>query len=159
MDITAFCSRDLVAVPASASVREAAAAMRDRHVGALAVTDPYQPDRVIGLLTDRDLVVDLLASGRAPDGVPVGEVCRADLAGIAATASLQEAVLAMHRSGTRRLLVMRGDEVVGIVSYDDLLQAVARELDALSGTLRAGLRHEQARMSGDSDAPALFVRR
>ena len=147
MKISDLCERDIVTVSAAASVREAAAAMRDQHVGALAVTDPYRPDRVIGIVTDRDLVLELLATGRPAEGQAIGALCQTDLAGVPASASLEEAVRAMQRSGVRRLLVM-GDkeEIVGLVSIDDLVHAVAGELDALAGTLRTGVVREGSRL-------------
>ena len=82
MNVASLCEREIVTVPASASVRDAAATMRDQHVGALAVTDPYAPDRVIGIVTDRDLVLDLLATGHPTEGISIGAVCRTELAGV-----------------------------------------------------------------------------
>lgn len=165
MNVSSLCQRDIVSVPASASVRQAAAVMREQHVGALAVTDPYEPGRVIGIVTDRDLVLDLLAAGHPVDGQAIGTVCHADLAGVSADASVQEAVQAMQRSGVRRLLVMGEDDaVVGLVSADDLLEAVAGELDALAGTLRnsvlrEGSRERQRRRSESGPPPARYVAR
>lgn len=152
MKIGKLCHRDIVTVPASASVREAASLMRDEHVGALAVTDPYAPGRVVGIVTDRDLVVDLLAEGR--DGArPIGEFARTELAGVSDQADIHEAVQAMHRSGVRRLLLMGPDQAVtGLLSMDDLLGVVAGELAALAGTLRKGPERERARER--SAAPA-----
>jgi CBS domain-containing protein len=165
MNIASLCRRDVVTVPASASVREAAALMRDEHVGALAVTDPYAPARVIGIVTDRDLVVDLLAAGHPVDGQPIGAIAHADLAGVAAEASIHHAVEAMQRSGVRRLLVMGKDNaVVGLVSVDDLVDAVAGELDAVAATLRNGVLREgsrqrtRARAEGESP-PTLYISR
>lgn len=164
MNVSDLCERDVVTVPASASVRQAATAMRDQQVGALAVTDPYESGRVIGMVTDRDLVLDLLATGRPTEGQAIGALCRTDLAGIPAGASINDAVHAMQRSGVRRLLVMGdGDAVVGLVSMDDLLDAVAGELDALAGTLRTGLARERGRITrgaGAEPAPrSLYISR
>jgi CBS domain-containing protein len=164
MKIVDLCERDIVTVLASASVREAAAAMRDQHVGALAVTDPYEPGRVIGIVTDRDLVLELLATGRPVEGQAIGSLCRTDLAGVAANASLDEAIRAMQRSGVRRLLVMGdNDQVVGLVAMDDLVHAVAGELDALAGTLRTGVIREgsrlRARAAADEPPRPLYITR
>ena len=165
MNIADLCERDIVTVPASASIREAAGTMRDQHVGALAVTDPYAPDRVIGIVTDRDLVLDLLATGRPVEGLAVGTVCRSDLSGVPGTASVHDAVQAMQRSGVRRLLVMGDDDaVIGLVSVDDLLDTVAGELDALAGTLRTGIVREgsraRARVRAQSQPPrSLYITR
>ena len=146
MDVSELCAPEFVTVPASASVREAAVAMRDHQVGAVAVTDPQAAGRVIGMVTDRDLVLDLLASGRPAEGQVIGELCHTDLAAVPVGTPIGEAVRAMQRRGVRRLLVTGHDNaVVGLVSLDDLLEAVAGELDALAGTLRAGLARERRR--------------
>lgn len=163
MNISDLCQRDVVSAPANASVRSAAAMMRDEHVGAIAVTDPDSPGRVIGILTDRDLVIDVLAAGRAPDGQAIGALCRGELAGVAATASLDDAVQAMHRAGVRRLLVMdREDRLVGLVSIDDLIDAVAAQFDALAGTLRNGIARESHRLrvgpGADTPGPLYVLR-
>lgn len=153
MKIADLCERDIVTVSASASVREAAAAMRDQHVGALAITDPYRPDRVIGVVTDRDLVLDLLATGRPAEAQAIGALCHTDLAGVPASASLDEAVRAMQCAAVRRLLVMgEGEEIVGLVSIDDLVHAVAGELDSLAGTLRTGVVREGSRLRARASA-------
>lgn len=163
MNVSDLCDRDIVTVPASASVCEAAVAMREHHVGALAVTDPYEAGRVIGVVTDRDLVLDLLATGRPAEGQAIGGICRTELVGVPATASIDEAVQAMQRSGVRRLLVMGpGNEVTGLVSVDDLVHAVAGEIDALADTLRGGVARERARRTaaGIADAPrSLYITR
>jgi len=165
MNIASLCQREIVTVPALASVREAAALMRDAHVGALAVTDPHAPGRVIGIVTDRDLVVDLLADGGPVEGKPIGAIARTELAGVAAEDSIHHAVQAMKRSGVRRLLVMGKDNaVLGLVSMDDLVEVVAGELDALAATLRNGPAREvsreriRARAEGDSPQP-LYISR
>ena len=165
MKIANLCEREVVTVTASASVRQAAAVMRDQHVGALAVTDPYAPGRIVGIVTDRDLVIDLIAAGHPLEGSAIGAVCRTDLVGVAADASLHEAVQTMQRTGVRRLLVMGEEEaVVGLVSIDDLVEAVAGELDALAGTLRTGVlregSRERARSRAESEAPrSLYITR
>lgn len=153
MNIASLCERDIVTVPASASVRQAAMVMRDQHVGALAVTDPNQPDRVIGIVTDRDLVLDLVAAGHPIEGQAVGTVCKTELAGVPGSASIDEAVQCMQRAGVRRLLVRgEGDAVLGLVSIDDLVDAVAGQLDALAGTLRTGIVREGSRIRGRAQA-------
>src|SRR5450830_1395634 len=117
MDISSLCRREIVSVSANASIREAAEAMRHHHVGALVVTDPEEPGRAVGVVTDRTLVVDLLAPGLPVDGQTIGALCRTNLVGVPATASVQEAVQAMRRAGVRRLLVVQpGGSLVGLVS-------------------------------------------
>lgn len=157
MNVASLCRREVVSIPASATVRQAATLMRDEHVGALAVTDPYGPGRVIGIVTDRDLVIDLLAAGHPVDQA-IGSVCHTELAGVPGAASIGEAVQAMQRGGVRRLLVLGDDNaVVGLVSTDDLFEAIAGELDTLASTLRGGVvregTRERARARAQSEPP------
>jgi CBS domain-containing protein len=150
MDISSLCQREIVSVPANASIRQAAEAMRHHHVGALVVTDAEEPGRAIGLVTDRDLVVDVLAPGRPVDGQAIGTLCNTNLVGIPATATVQEAVQAMQRAGVRRLLVVQpGGTLMGLVSADDLFEAIAGELETLAGALRSGISRESLRTMPD----------
>lgn len=153
MDISSLCQREIVSVSGNASIREAAEAMRHHHVGALIVTDPEDPGRAVGVVTDRDLVIDLLASGRPVEQETIGTLCSPNLVGIPATATVQEAAQAMRRAGVRRLVVMRpGGSLVGLVSADDLFEAIGGELEALAGALRTGISLESSRTIPDVPA-------
>jgi CBS domain-containing protein len=153
MNISSLCRREVVSVNANASVREAAQAMRSEHVGALAVTDPEEPGRIVGILTDRDLVVDVLATGRPPAGLAVGNLCHGELVGVPAASSVDDAVNAMQRAGVRRLVVQQADgSVVGLVSADDLFEAIATELGGLAGALRGGIVREGMRVRSGAEA-------
>ncbi len=146
MDISSLCRREIIAVGANASVREAAMAMRTHHVGSLIVTDPEEGGRAIGVITDRDLVINLLAPGAPVDGQTIGSLCSTELIGIVATATVGDAVQAMRNAGVRRLLVVRPDGgLVGLVSSDDLFEAIANEFGALAGALRSGIARENVR--------------
>lgn len=139
MNISQLCRRELVSLPADATVCDAARIMRDEHVGAVAVTDPHAPGRVIGIITDRDLVVDLLAITCSVDSLSVGALCGAGLVTVPASASLDEAVRAMRSAAVRRLLVLGDDGLVcGLVSADDLFEALAGQLAGLVEALRGG---------------------
>ncbi len=72
MNLSNLCLRDILSVSVEASVQKAAELMRVNHVGALALTDSEDPARVVGVVTDRDLVVNLLAQGRLPGENPIG---------------------------------------------------------------------------------------
>lgn len=158
MDISSLCHRDIVSINARATVREAAERMRQHHVGALVVTDPDEPGRAIGVVTDRNLVVDLLAQGLPVEGLAIGTLCSTNLIGVPSTATLPDAVQAMRRAGVRRLLVVRpGGGLVGLVSADDLFEAIAAELESLAGALRSGIAQESLRTA--HDAPGFDIPR
>lgn len=145
MNMRDICQRELVSISAAASVQEAARAMRQNHVGALAVTDPYEPGRVVGMLTDRDIVVRMLAEGDSSGDRPVGALCGTELTSVRSTASVHEALKAMRSAGVRRLLVTDDDRsIVGLVSMDDLIDAIAMQFEDLAGALRSGIARESA---------------
>lgn len=145
MNIGSICQRDIVTIQADASLRDAAAAMRERHVGALVVTDAAAPSRVAGVVTDRDLAIEVLARDLDAGGIRVGQLVRRAPVSVPGDGSLREAVAAMEKAGVRRLLVTGGDgRVIGFLSADDLVEAMAAEVAGLARALRSGLARENS---------------
>ena len=108
---------------ARATVRDAAALMRESDIGDVVV---LENDRLCGILTDRDIVVRVLADGGDPELVTVGDVCSRDLTVLPATARVEEAVTLIREKAIRRLPVVDDEgEVLGIVSIGDL--AISRD--------------------------------
>ncbi len=148
MNLSDLCQRDILSVSAEASVQKAAGLMRTHHVGALALTDPEDPARVVGVVTDRDLVVNLLAQDRSTHEQNIAAFGSAHLIRVPGTASVHEAVQAMHQHGVRRLFVTEADgRLMGLLSIDDLLVTLSDELSGLSQALRIGIDMESARTS------------
>lgn len=107
---------DPVAVSARATMAEAARLMRDQHVGDLMITED---GKLRGVVTDRDLAVRGLAEER-PGSTPVGEVCSPDLVFCRPQDEIDRAVTLMREHAVRRLPVVDGDRLVGVVSLGDL---------------------------------------
>jgi len=154
MRVRDVCSRVVVSIDQGASPVQAARLMREHHVGALVVTDASGgAPVVVGLVTDRDLVVEVLARGAeaapriAPlvSGPPVAVPEEADLA---------EALARMRAHGVRRLLVTAADgHLAGLVSLDDLLPALAQPFGALAELVRAAQEREAAARGPVSPPP------
>lgn len=144
MNMARICSHDVVTIDATASLRDAARTMRDRHVGVLVVTALLgEQERVFGMLTDRDLTIEVLSRDVEPTQIKVGQIASRNLAAIPADAGIADAVEAMRQAGVRRLLVTgEHGEVAGLVSSDDLLDALAAELAGLAQALRNGIVRE-----------------
>ncbi|MER6301730.1 CBS domain-containing protein [Kitasatospora sp. NPDC001539] len=106
-----------VTVPRLCSVRDAARFMRDSAIGDVLVADG---DELYGLLTDRDLVVRVLADGKDPDSTNAGDVCSAELVTVAPGDDVRQAVDLMRQHGLRRLPVVEDGRAVGVVSLGDL---------------------------------------
>lgn len=143
MNIASLCSREVVGIAAEASVRDAATLMCEEHVGALVVMTGDEPPKVVGLLTDRDLALDVLGRD-AVRGLRCGDLAKSPPLAVPSKASLQEAVAAMEKAGVRRLLVVDDDGgVVGLVAAEDLMAAISAELAALVHALYGGIERER----------------
>ena len=158
MKVGSLCKRAIVAVDAGATLRQAAKVMLARHVGALLVTVEGDGRRdALGLVTDRDLVIACVARELAPSEVFVGAIATQPLVSIAATSSASEAAALMHSSGVRRLLVIDDHgEITGLLSSDDLLDALLEPLQMLASALRVNVAREETLRS---DAPPPSNRR
>jgi CBS domain-containing protein len=106
-----------VTIPSGASVREAAALMRDHNIGDLLVVDT---DILEGIVTDRDIVVRAVAIGRDPEQVTVGEVATRGPVALRADQHAYEAIDRMRKHAVHRLPVLDHGRPIGIVSIGDL---------------------------------------
>jgi signal-transduction protein with cAMP-binding, CBS, and nucleotidyltransferase domain len=121
-----------VSLPGTASVYEAARAMRDADIGDVIVIENNQ---VCGIVTDRDIVVRTVAEAQDPAATTLADICSHALLTVAPTDSVEQAVRLMRTHAVRRLPVVEGGQAVGIVSLGDL--AVAREPDSALGEMSA----------------------
>jgi CBS domain-containing protein len=112
---------EVIGVTVIATVTEAAEQMRDNHVGDVFVMDG---NRLIGIVTDRDLVVRVIAAGLDPVMTRVGQVCSEDLIAVTPQTPLEEVVRVMRERAVRRLPVVDDDgHPVGAISIGDLAAA------------------------------------
>jgi CBS domain-containing protein len=124
------------------SLRAAAQQMKKQGVGCLVVVDGKKP---IGVVTDRDLALYVLVGKRDAGLVRVGEVAARPVRTLPETASIADAARMMRSHGLRRLpIVDPNGELVGVISQDDLLRALATEAADLAEALRRQLSAEQA---------------
>ena len=146
MSIAASCQPEVIMIDAGASLRDAANLMRAHHVGALVVTvEAAGHEQAMGVITDRDLAIEILARDLDPVDVKVGQLASRRLASVPGTAGIAEAVAVMRDAGVRRLLVTGHEgQLAGFVSADDLLEALAGQLGVLASALRSGIAREGA---------------
>jgi len=133
MPIGEYCNREVLITDRDRSVRDAARLMRNHHVGDLVVVESFEGQRIpVGILTDRDLVVEVLAQNVTPDEVTVGDVMSAEPALAREDDDLWETLIRMQSWGVRRLPVVNGGGVLqGIVTVDDLLELFTEYLHDL----------------------------
>lgn len=124
------CNREVVFIHKQASIPEAARLMREHHVGDLVVIKEKTGKRVpVGIVTDRDIVLEVIAEGVGMDDVNVGDIMSDNLVTARESASLLETIKVMRAKGIRRLPVVNDDnELVGILSVDDLIDLFSEQI-------------------------------
>jgi CBS domain-containing protein len=109
----------------NSTVQQAVAVMADHNAGSLVVT---RNDEVVGLFTERDLVKRVVARGKDPAELKLGDVATTTaLVKVSHDTSCQEAIHKMQRNACRRLMVYRGDRFVGLVSLPSVAYALAEQ--------------------------------
>lgn len=143
-----ICRKDVVVAGRDETVLEAARRMRDEHVGSVVVVD--RPDhtrpRPIGVLTDRDIVVGVLArTTRDLESVLVGDVMSTDPVTVSHREDLEGVLKRMRSAGVRRLPVVDGGGcLVGIVVLDDVIGLLQEQLLDLTTLLSNEMRRERS---------------
>lgn len=133
MRVGEFCSREVIIVDREETILEAARLMREKHVGSVVVVEERAGERFpLGILTDRDIVVELVATEIALDALSLGDAMSFELATAREEDELLDTIRQMQSKGVRRLPVVDGRGVlVGILSIDDLLELISEQLSGL----------------------------
>src|SRR5688572_8281396 len=155
MNIGEICTREVVMADRESTLQQAATLMREHHVGMLLVTsNAGAAQQVLGIVTDRDVVVEAVARGLDTTRTELGRLASDKLAALPASAGIGEAISLMKQRGVRRLLVS-GDagQLYGVVSIDDLLGALGHEMAELAHALRKGIDREAAERAPLAAAP------
>ncbi|TAK78192.1 MAG: CBS domain-containing protein [Aquabacterium sp.] len=145
MDLMNLINKRVVVVPPGTPVETAARLMRDEHVGALVVLDSEAADaRPTGVLTDRDLVIEVLAQGAPAALLTVGDIALARLVTLGCDEGLFQAMELMSREGVRRLVIVDASGgLLGLVSMDDILVALSQSLALMALTITREIRNER----------------
>jgi CBS domain-containing protein len=124
---TVYCKRD-------ESIQGAALLMRKHHVGDLVVVDQQEGAKIpVGIVTDRDIVVSVIALGLDPSSLLVSDIMTDDLLTVGEHDDVYETIERMRFRGIRRVpVVNEAGGLTGIVSADDLLEFLADEMGELS---------------------------
>lgn len=141
------CNREVVFIQRDASVFEAASLMREHHVGDLVVVEERNGRRApVGILTDRDIVLEVIAEGVDIGGVVVGDIMSFELVTAGEDDDLFDTLKRMRLKGVRRLPVVdRGGALVGIVTVDDLLDLLAEQVSDLARIIQREQTRERER--------------
>jgi CBS domain-containing protein len=140
-----LAAHEVVTVIPSATLAECAQIMRDQHVGSVVVIDDQaKRDDPRGIVTDRDIVIEAVALGLDPATLTAGDVMTTPLATVTDRDDILDALARMREHGVRRLPVLDdAGHLSGIVTVDNLLEALAEQLDAVVRVIKT----EQSRES------------
>jgi CBS domain-containing protein len=148
MNAGSVCKRGVVTVAPMDDLVAAAHLMREKHVGYLIVSEasgPHQGSRVVGVLTDRDIVVAVLAQEVDAHALKVGDVMTRDPLLIEEGQSIEAVLRHMREAGVRRVPVVdRSGALTGVLSIDDVLERIAEQLINIAGSIRNEQRMERA---------------
>ena len=128
-----FATTLVAVVEPETSARVVAQLMRRHHIGALVVVDALDKNKPVGIVTDRDLVLELMAEGLDPAVFTAGDIMSVDLVKAQPEMDAMDAVQLMKKYRLRRLVITDdAGDLAGIVSLEDVLSMLTRELADLA---------------------------
>jgi CBS domain-containing protein len=148
MQLKDLCVLDVASCTRELTIADAARLMRRHHTGDLVVVDDADEEREpVGIITDRDIVVEVLAQGRDPSRTTVGEIMSTQLVIASASENCAEALQRMATHGVRRIPVVDDKRyVLGIVTLDDMLRVHATQANRLLDVVsKEQVREQRAR--------------
>lgn len=128
MSVGRICTREVLLADQDESTAEATRRMRSNNVGTLVVID-RDDRRPLGLITDRDIAMRVVAEGKHPDETLVREILTDDPITVVESTPIEDALARMRSHGRRRVLVTGEDgALVGLLAMDDILELLAEEM-------------------------------
>jgi len=144
MGVGEVCNREVIIIDREDSIREAAGLMRKHHVGNVVVVEEKNEERFpVGILTDRDIVLDLIALDVDINAVTVGDAMSFELITAREEDDVMETIKRMLHKGVRRIPVVndRGG-LEGILAVDDLIDLLSEQLTDLARLVMGGQQRE-----------------
>jgi CBS domain-containing protein len=144
MSVGEYCNREVVVVERSEPIREAVHLMRKHHVGSVVVVDKAgEAVKPLGILTDRDIVMEVLAEDVDPAAVNIGDIMSTDPVTVDESVTLVEALEVMRKQGIRRMLVVNAKGyLLGVLAVDDVLELLGEQIGALVELIHTEQQHE-----------------
>lgn len=134
MTLETVCNREVLVVDKHDTILEAAALMRKHHAGDVVIVEERNGSRYpTGIVTDRDIVIELIAKGIPIDTVTVGDLRCRELVLAQQDDDLLDAIQLMRQKGVRRLPVVdKSGALIGIITADDLIELIAEQLQGIA---------------------------
>lgn len=142
-----YCNREVVVTESGTTINEVAKLMREHHVGDLVVIRKEGDQNIpIGIITDRDLVVGVLAQDIPTEAITLRDVMSAGLITVTEEHTLLETLATMKEHGIRRIVVVNGDGgLEGILTADDAIELISEAMNSLVQLVKRELSEEAQR--------------
>lgn len=134
MTVKDLARTDPIAASRKAAIAEVASLMRDEQVGSVIIEED---DRPVGIITDRDITVKVTAEGRDPHDVTAEDVMTPDPVTVERDAGVFELIETMAENSVRRIPVVDGDTLYGIITLDDIDRLLSDEQQNLAKVIEA----------------------
>lgn len=146
MQLREICTSPVVTCRRDTSALELAQLMRDRHVGDVILVDEHDGGQTpVGIVTDRDLVLQVMAQGVAPELLRAGDLIGDGVVTVLESETVYDAIWQMRGQGIRRLPVVDSHgHLLGVLTADDVARFLAEELTALTRVVPRQIKHEMA---------------
>ena len=145
MNVGEVCNREVVVTGKDSPIIDAAKLMRNYHVGDVVVVDESDGKRIpVGILTDRDMVIELLAEEVDSNSVNVGDIMSVDLLTANEEDEIWDTIKRMRSHGVRRVPVVNKENgLEGILTVDDVTDLIAEQLRDLVDLVAMERRRER----------------
>lgn len=146
MHIGEICTRSVVTCRRDASAMELAQLMRDHHVGDVIVVDGHEGQATpVGVITDRDLVIEVMAKGVSPDRLRADDLIATEIVTAFESELVYDAIWHMRGKGLRRLPVVDAhNHLCGVLTADDVTKFLAEELTEVARIAPRQIKREEA---------------
>ena len=140
-----YCNREIIITGQDVSVTEAAMLMRQHHVGDLVVVEQQGEKTLpIGIITDRDIVIEVIAKKADPDTLIIKDIMSTGLVTVEENEALLDTLALMQNQGVRRIMVVDAQgSLQGLLSADDAIELIAEAINNLTKLVKREITHEE----------------
>ena len=144
-----YCNREVVITGQDVSVTEAAMLMKQHHVGDLVVVEKQGEKTLpIGIITDRDIVIEVIAKKADPDSLMIKDIMSTGLITVEEKEALLDTLALMQNQGVRRIMVVDAQgSLQGLLSADDAIELIAEAMNNLTKLVKREMTHEEKEQS------------
>ncbi|MEJ2689391.1 MAG: CBS domain-containing protein [Deltaproteobacteria bacterium] len=145
MKVGEACNREVVIIDRKARIVDAARLMRTYHIGDVVVVEERPIGKIpVGIITDRDIIVELIAKEVDFQSVSIEDCMTFELLQAREDDDLRDALERMRAKGVRRIPVVSGNGVLqGILTFDDMIELIAEQVSDLVALMQTGQQHEK----------------